>query len=267
MRYFSTSRLATASLLVVALFFILSCSKGGEPAVLFTGGIQGTVSPVGAATAVTATVQGGQPVTAVPDARTGAFSFANLPAGTYQLGAVPTTGFYPPTEAAVTVQHGATAKADLQLIRDGRIRGTITWEQNGTLYSAATFHGDIKKDFFSLEGDTPFDVAGRNQGVNFVLPFAGGGNPTPFVGVGTYPIGTAQYPWAGCQFFTPNGNFDQYTTAYAGRQVGKVVVTRFDLAAGAAAGTFSFVTFLQTSTTGNATPDQTITNGHFDITF
>jgi hypothetical protein len=214
-----------------------------------------------------ATAEGGQPATAVPDARTGAFSFADLPAGTYRVGAVPATGFNPPAETTVTVQRGATAKAALQLRRDGRIRGTMSWEQNGTTYSAATFYGDISQNFFSLEGNTPFDVAGRNQNVNFVLPFAGGGNPTPFAGVGTYPVGTAEYPWAGCQFYTRNGPFDQYATSYAGRQVGQVVVTRFDAEAGTAAGTFSFVAFLHLNNSGTATPNQTITNGRFDITF
>ena len=264
---FSALRPATVPWLALAFLFLLSCSKGGDPAAPLTGVIQGTVSPAGAASAVTATAKGGQPVTAVLDARTGAFYFTDLPAGTYQLGAVPITGYNVPTEIPLVVQRGVTTKAALQLTRDGRIRGTMTWDQNGTTYSAATFYGSIQKDFFSLEGDTPFDAAGKNQGVNFVLPFAGGGNPTPFAGVGTYPVGTAQYPWAGCTFYLANGPFDRYSTYYAGRQVGQVVVTRYDLEARTAAGTFSYVTFLQTNSSGTATPDQTISNGHFDITF
>jgi len=80
-------------------------------------------------------------------------------------------------------------------------------------------------------------------------------------------LGTSEYPWAGCEFYTRNGNFDSYTTSYAGRQVGQVVVTRFDLEARAAAGTFSYVASLNFNNSGTASPNQTITNGHFDITF
>ena len=263
----SNLRIATAPWLGLGLLFLLGCSKGGDPAAPLMGAVQGTVLPVGAASAVTATAKGEQPVTAVPDARTGAFFFAKLPAGTYQLGAVPTTGFTTPIEEPITVQRGATTKAALQLVRDGRIRGTMTWDQNGTTHSAATFYGDIKKNFFSLEGDTPFDANGKNQGVNFVLPFAGGGNPIPFAGVGTYPIGAAQYPWGGCTFYFPRGTFDFYTTAYAGRPVGQVVVTRFDREAGVASGTFGYVSTVQLNNSGTAAPSQTIANGRFDITF
>jgi hypothetical protein len=102
--------------------------------------------------------------------------------------------------------------------------------------------------------------------VDFVLPFAGGGIPKPFAGVGTYPVGTSEYPWAGCEFYTGNGNFDSYTTFYAGRQVGQVVVTRFDLEARAVAGTSSYGASLNINNSGTASPNQT-TNGHFDITF
>ena len=191
---FSTLRTATAPWLALVFLFLLGCSKGGEPAAPLTGIIEGTVLPVGAASAVTATPKDGQPVTAVPDTRTGAFFFADLPAGTYQLRAVPATGYHSPTEVPVTVQRGTTTKAALQLNRDGRIRGTMTWDRNGTAYSAVTLSGDIKLDFFSLSGGTAIDAAGNNQVVTLVLPFAGGGNPTPFAGVGTYPVGAAEYP-------------------------------------------------------------------------
>ena len=45
-----------------------------------------------------------------------------------------------------------------------------------------------------------------------------------FVGVGTYSVGTSKYPWAGCEFYTRNSNFDSSTTSYADRQVGQVGV-------------------------------------------
>ena len=102
--------------------------------------------------------------------------------------------------------------------------------------------------------------------MNFVLPFAGGGNPTPFAGVGTYPLGLTQVPWAGCSFYT-YGSVDQHFTNYAGRQVGQIVVTRFDVATGTAAGTFSFVAPLYNNNSGAGTPTQSVTNGRFDITF
>ena len=266
---FSTLRTATAPWLALVFLFLLGCSKGGEPAAPLTGIIEGTVLPVGAASAVTATPKDGQPVTAVPDARTGAFFFADLPVGTYQLRAVPATGYHSPTEVPVTVQRGATTKAALQLNRDGRIRGTMTWDRNGTAYSAVTLSGDIKLDFFSLSGGTAIDAAGNQQEVTLVLPFAftNGSNPTPFAGVGTYPVGAAEYPWAGCSIYLSRGNFDLYTTSYAGRPVGQVMVTRFDRDAGVASGSFNYVAALRLNNSGTGAPNQTITNGRFDITF
>lgn len=259
---FFTLRTATAPWLALTFLFLLGCSKESDPVAPLTGSIEGTVSPAGAASTVMATAPGGQPVTAVPDARTGAFSFANLSAGTYQLGAVPTVGFNSPDKVAATVQRGATTKAALQLTHDGRIRGTVTWERNGTSYSAATFYGDVQRTFFSLEGDTPFDAAGNNQGVSFALYSASG------IGVGTYPLGLANVPWGGFTFYFANGPFDLYETSYSGSQpVGQVVVTRFDLNARVAAGTFSYVAQPSLINSGTAASSQTITNGRFDITF
>ena len=87
------------------------------------------------------------------------------------------------------------------------------------------------------------------------------------MGVGTYSVGTSKYPWAGCEFYTRNSNFDSYITSYVGRQVGQVVFTRFDWEARAAAGSFSYVASLNFNNSGTASPNKTITNGHFDITF
>ncbi|GAA4034769.1 hypothetical protein GCM10022409_19030 [Hymenobacter glaciei] len=269
MRHRSFLHLATALLGIVFVLFSSACAKKDDvaPAPATTGQLAGTLSPVGSASAVTATAADGRTQSAVPDAITGAFAFTALAPGAYQLRATPVVGFNQPDALLLTVTAGTTTTGNFRLVRDGRIHGTMTWEQNGTTYSAATFYGDITQSFFSLEGNTPFDQAGRSQNVNFVLPFAVRGNATPFTGAGTYPVGTAEYPWAGCQFYTRNGPFDQYTTAYAGRQVGQVVVTRYDLVARVATGTFSYVTFLNLSNSGTPTPDQTITNGRFDITF
>jgi hypothetical protein len=269
MFYRFTLRTSTASWLALAFLCLLGCTKGSEPAAPLTGTIEGTVLPVGAASVVTAKATGGQPATAVPDARTGAFSFADLPAGTYQLGAVPTTGFNAPSEVSATVQRGATTKASVKLNRDGGIRGTMTWNRNGTTYSAVTLFGSIKEDFFSLEGSTVRDASGKGELANFVLPFVlrNGANPTPFTGIGTYPVGATEYPWAGYSFYDRNGVLDWCTTSYAHRQVGQVVVTGFDLEARTASGTFSFVAALFLNNSGTGDPSQTITNGRFDITF
>jgi hypothetical protein len=269
MLYRFALRAPTAPWLVLAFLCLLGCTKGGEPAAPLTGTIEGTVLPVGAASIVTAKATGGQPATAVPDARTGAFSFADLPAGTYQLGAVPATGFRAPTEVPATVQRGATTKAALKLNHDGRIRGTMTWNRNGTSYSAASLFGEIKEDLFSLEGNTARDASGKSEAANFVLPFAfiNGSNSTPFAGVGTYPLGATEYPWGGYSFYDRNGFLDWCTTSYARRQVGQVVVTGFDLEARTASGTFSFVAALFLNNSGTGDPSQTVTNGRFDITF
>ena len=109
------------------------------------------------------------------------------------------------------------------------------------------------------------DASGQNERATFVLPFGGVSSTlsTPFAGVGTYPLGATQYPYAG--YF--NGSSDWYTTAYAGQPVGQVVVTRFEPEAGVASGTFHYVSFLRFNNSGSAAPKQTISNGRFDITF
>lgn len=258
-------RLAPALLIFLSFLFTTACSK--EDAAPATGLIRGQLMPSGAASSVTATGPDGQTVAVVPDASTGAFAFSGLAPGVYQLGAVPTTRYNVPAAVPVTVKAGATTPATLAFSRDNRIRGTMTWEQNGTTYSATIFYGQISAGFFSLEGNTPAGPGGITHAVNFVLTsFAGPGHVAPFAGPGTYSVGASEYPWAGCFYRFP-GAFDQYVTSFAARPVGQVMVSRFDLTAGTAAGSFAFVAAPHINNSGSGTTEQVVTNGHFDITF
>ena len=262
-----TRRAAAVLSGLMLAFFVSSCAENDVIAPTpTTGVIEGQLDPVGAASTITLTAANGQVSSVAPDVTTGKFMFRDLAAGVYSLGAVPVTGYNIPTAVALTVKAGAVTPAPLRLIRDYRIRGTMSWEQNGKTYTAVDFYGEIKANFFSLEGNTLSEPGRINHAVNFVLPFAGPSTVAVFGGVGLYPLGTGEYPFAGYAYRT-NGSFDFYTTSYAARLVGSVRITRFDLNARAAAGTFEFIASPRLNNTGAATTDQTITNGRFDVTF
>ncbi|OON69815.1 carboxypeptidase-like regulatory domain-containing protein [Hymenobacter sp. CRA2] len=255
--------------LVLALLLSSCSTKESVPPAPTTGKVQGVVTPLGAATSLTLTAADGTYNTVAPNATTGAFEFAAVPIGTYSLTAAPITGYSPTTPIVLMVQAGQTTTAGMQLVRDGRIRGTMSWEQDGVPQQAgALFYGQIYDSFFSLEGSTVAAPNGAHQAVSLVLPHLVRAPGTAFQGVGNYTLGVAEYPFAMVSNYLDRfGTMDRHATSYANQPVGTVHITRFDLTNRTAAGTFEFVADLTTNTSGTAAAKVRITNGRFDITF
>ena len=252
----------------LALGCLLSCSRKDEvaPAVpAATGTVQATLTPGGAAGVFTLSAPGFRFRTATPDATAGAATFAGLASGTYYLGVRPATGYVTPDSVALTVRAGASTVKAFVLNRDGRIRGTVTWQLNGTTYTAVTLGGTINAQSLSLSLETPF-VGGFGHAVFISLPFLSAGNPRNFAGVGTYELGTAQWPFAGYHHYVPNA-YDSYFTGDAGTPAGQVVVSHFDTTARTVAGTFTFTAALAANHSGTASSTQTISNGRFELSY
>lgn len=258
----------TTALLGIVLLLTTACAKKEEvaPAPPTTGQLAGTLSPAGAATTVTATAADGHRYSAVPDAATGAFAFADLTPGTYQLNAVPTARFSQPDSQPVAVQAGSTTTANLSLVRNGRILGTFSWEQNGSLHTADLLSGTINSSTFFVYATETLG-GGRSHNVKLSLSSLVPNGLYNFAGVGTYPLGVSEWTSGSYTYDVPTGSPDYYTTAYATSQVGQVVVTDFSLSARRVSGTFGFTATAALSGTGSGTASHTISNGRFDLTF
>lgn len=136
-------------LLTLALPLALAaCSKTAEPTPApapTTGALEGTVSPAGAVTTVTATAPGGLTFPATPNATTGVFSLANLAPGSYSLSFAPATGYVAPAVRTVAVVAGQTAAVGtvaVVAITTGSIEGTIS-PANAILTVTATGAGGL----------------------------------------------------------------------------------------------------------------------------
>ncbi|MCB2410479.1 carboxypeptidase-like regulatory domain-containing protein [Hymenobacter lucidus] len=238
-----------------------ACSQE-EEARPTTGTVEGTVVPADALRLVTATATDGRTVEAIPDATTGRFSLTALPAGAYTLTFSPATGYVRPEPVKVTAENGRSVSAGRIVSgRDGLIRGMLTWNVGSTSYSATLYYGSISKSGMFLTGAT--SLGATWQQISLVIP--GYGSTIPFQGVGTYPLGEAEYPFGDFTSYA-NGNAVRHLTGYPGfasKSRGLITVTRFDENARTAAGTFEFVgTPLQLGY-----EDVTVTNGRFDVTF
>lgn len=268
MLHLSFLRIATALVGIVFFIFATACSKKEDvaPAGPTTGRIVGTLRPVGAASTVTATGADGRTQAVVPDATTGAYAFADLAPGAYQLSAVPVVGFNQPDALPLTVKAGTTSPASLALVRDGRIRGTFSWEQHGSRHTATVLYGTILANTFTISASEQLG-GGISQSINLSLPSLVPNGPYNFAGIGTYPLGLSQWTSAGCTYAVPNQTPDYYTTEYARTQVGQVVVTGFSMEARTVAGTFGFEAQAFLVSTGTPPATETISNGRFDITF
>ncbi|GAB2952730.1 hypothetical protein GCM10027048_17420 [Hymenobacter coalescens] len=224
------------------------------------GALEGSISPATAAGSITATGPDGRTFALTADA-TGAYQLGGLSAGTYTLTWMATTGFYRPDPVPVSVRAGQTTKVPPVVFnRDGLIRGTMTWTENGQQFTANRFWGQITNDFFSLEGG--YADAGGLHSVAMVISFAGRLTNHPFQGAGLYPLGVAEYPFGKVLFNDATTQVVHYTT-YANRNVGNVTITSFDAAARRASGTFAF----EADPWYNSTSIRSVTNGRFDITY
>ena len=151
---------------------------------------------------------------------------------------------------------------------DGVVRGTLRWTVRDTTYTANVLNGQLSNHAVLLSGlyapaftgPTPYAQA---RELSFALPEFWH-QQALFHGVGTYPLGTQDYPWAQYKYFGVGGGPvpATYITPGTGPPVGAVTLTRFDAQAGVITGTVDFVADGRT-VRGRAA----VTQGYFDLTF
>ncbi len=227
------------------------------------GVIETTILPAGQVTAVVATAANGQTYSATPDANTGLFRFSSLPAGAYVLTFTTTVAYKTPLPVQVTVAAGATTVPHLSfLTRDRTIRGILTWQEGGVTYQAVNLLGEVSDELVAIDGYV--SAAGAGHEMSFVLPGEFQGTKI-FQGVGTYPVGGQQYPFASYTY-TPGRDMWKYFTPFAGGATGKVTITRYDTKAFTIAGTFEYEAQAFSNPAG--TPGTVkITQGSFTLTY
>jgi Polysaccharide lyase family 4, domain II len=270
MTHFFRSGLLLALLSLPVLTATVSCSKKeATPApVATTGSVEGTVSPVGALTTVTATNGNGITFLATPNASTGAFAFANLAPGRYNLTFTPTGGFGIPVPRAVDVVAGQTAAAGTVLVQgDGTPRGTISWAvDGGAIISTATLAGVVRPQGSATEITATASSGTVQHQVRFYF--------SDYIsGLGTYDLFVNGPGSSSGGYSSTTGgvtvSYGTYlfqtgpTTGYAGR--GTFVVTGYNAAARTMSGTFEF-TAINTDNPNNVTT-ATITNGSFNFSY
>lgn len=250
----------------LGLLVLLAGGLGGcaEKAVApAAGNIETTILPAGQVTAVVATAANGQTYSTTPDANTGLFRFPTLPAGTYVLTFTTTTAYKTPLPVSVPVTAGATATPRLSaLTRDHKLRGTLTWQEGGATYQAVNLYGEVSDSFVSIDGYVA--TAGAGHEIGFVLPGDFRGTKI-FQGVGTYPVGGQEYPFASYTY-TPGRDTWMYFTPFAGSATGKVTITRYDKKAFIIAGTFEYEAQPFSNPTGMPGTAK-ITQGSFELTY
>lgn len=252
------ARLALGSLLLGSS----ACHKEADE-VLAPGAITATILPAGYVTQVTATTASGQAYTAVPDATTGVVRLPQLPAGAYTLAVSTKQAYKTPAPQQVQVKAGQTTTLYYStLTRDATLRGTLSWVENGTRYTATNLLGEVNSGIVSVDGYVSSGGVARE--VAFVIPTSG--QPSNlFKGVGTYTLGTQEYPFG--KYVTTNSlGPSTWYTSWQGANVGQVTITQYDPAAFTLAGTFSF-TAAPFSNPTNTPGSVTISDGSFAITY
>lgn len=245
-----TKRACWLALCSLLLFVgLTSCFKKDEAPKPTTGGISGTVSPVGSLLTVVATDEGGLTFQATPSAADGSFAFSDLKAGKYTLSGTPAVGYYQPGDRQLTVQGGETVNAGTIIVSsDGSVRsGTVSWTVGGVTYTSATPNGRIDQSngLFSLR------TTGSGGAIVGQLEWHMG---QTFSGVGTYTLGNTPYISA------TYSRSDNSTTSTYQSTSGTIRVTAYDAAAGTMTGTFAL-------TLVNNTGSVNLTNGTFSLRF
>jgi hypothetical protein len=148
------------------------------------------------------------------------------------------------------------------LTRDTKLRGTLSWVENGVRYTAANIYGEVNSGLVSIDGYVLSNGVGRE--VAFVIPTYGQSSSF-FTGVGTYPVGRQEYPFGKYTLARAAGPSIWYTPRQ-GAGTGQVQVTQHDPAAFTIAGTFAFTAEPFSTPTGNP-GDVAITEGSFNLTY
>ena len=248
----------------------VSCTKKEDtptPAAT-TGGIEGTISPAGAITTVTATNANGITFLATPNASTGAFAFAGLAPGRYTLTFSPASGYGVPAARAIDVVAGQTAPAGtVVVVGDGTPRGTVAWTVDGTTFTSTALSGAVRAAGSPTELAAFVVSGGVRHEVNFYFP-----NAIP--GLGTYTLdgygpgansaGYARTTGSQTVSYGTYLYFINRSTAVAG--TGTLTVTAYNATARTLSGTFAFTAI---NTDGGPTNVlmTTISNGTFSFSY
>jgi hypothetical protein len=260
----NTLRSISFTILTGTVLLFSACSKKEDTpptATATTGALDGTVSPAGSITTVTATNAGGLTFPATPNASTGAFAVASLAPGSYTLSFAPAAGFAAPANRTITVVAGATASAGtVQVDRDGSVRGTVSWAANGATFTATVVSGSISilggaGQSLSLTGAATSGTT--TETVSFLI-----GNFSPVVSqyqLGNSPYQTAAYQRTSGGIIT--GAYGQLGTSSSA--AGTFNITAANATARTFSGTFGFVAAANAGSTGSAT----ITNGTFSLSY
>ncbi|TGE16116.1 hypothetical protein E5J99_10640 [Hymenobacter elongatus] len=241
------------------LLALVSCSRK-EDISPKNGTVIGSISPAGAATGLTLTATDGKVYTATPDALTGSFTVAQLPLGNYSITTTPAVGYTIPAPVSVAVSATSTTVAPIKLSRDGIIRGSMTWTVGGTTFTASRFYGELSNTIVSIVGATQLNGAWHE--VALVIPMKDQAGNLVFKGVGTYILGTGEYPFGKYVDNTNSGNAT-YSTWLANKPVGTVVVTSYNDVNRTIGGTFEFEAAANLNTTGSVT----VSKGSFNFQF
>lgn len=192
--------------------------------------------------------------------------FPSLPAGIYTIDVSTKLAYKTPEARQVQIPAGQTITLPaLTLTRDARLRGTLSWTENGTRYAATTLYGEVSGTLVSVDG------AVLSNGVSREVAFAIPVRPIPgqavpvFTGSGTYALGEQEWTF-GKYVRTSGADAASWYTPGTGTRTGQVTITQYDPAAFTLAGTFAFTAQPFANATG-APRDVTLTDGTFSLTY
>lgn len=258
-----------ALLSVSVLTTTISCSKKTDDpvAVATTGKLEGTISPAGAVSTVTATNSGGLTFLATPNATSGVFSLSDLVPGAYSLSFTPTSGYAAPTTRTANVTAGQTTAAGTVVVTgNGTPRGTVTWTKDGTAYTSTVLSGLISNQTFSMEASatnpafTDYISLDVPSGITAVGTYSLNGSSSPYSNFATYRRTTG----ATTVVYTTLLRQTSSTTGISG--TGTLVVNNYDEASRTMSGTFAFDAYNADNGVNNVVRVNII-NGSFNLRF
>lgn len=258
-----------------AMLAIAGCSstKDDPTPAATTGAINGTVSPAGSITTVTATSASGQTATATPAATTGTYAFASLAAGTYALSFAPATGYTAPAaRPGLVVAAGQTTAAGTTTVsptNTGGAAGSFTWSEGGAAKSGVVQNhtlqagGSASVFTLTLTGATATGGSITNNDL-VTLSLLNVSGP------GTYNLGISAAGVLASATFnrnrvgSPTAIWGCGPGLAGGQGSGSITLTSFNPTARTAAGTFTFTGGPVTNT--GTVNTVAVTSGAFNVT-
>jgi hypothetical protein len=235
-------RLVTFGIALLTFGGCSSSKKDDATPVAPTGSIQGIVGPPGAATLATATDKQNQVFTAVPDRKTGVYTFNKVAPGFCTIYFTAAPGFSAHTSATPIVQADQTVQAGvsyMMFVGAVSLHGNVAWQYDGSLTTAAQqLAGNLSADSLRIEA-----VSSSGYGTDVLL------RVKPFTGVGTYPLNTGNNT-AVFRRYLPTGVVTYLSNSAA--TSGTLTITSYDAARRTLNGTFSFSANALPPATGTA---------------